>query len=185
MKTALNLLFWGLLFVMLRIDIVIDLFPDPIGHLLIALGCFKLQDKFPVAQRAGTFATIMIFISIPMFFVNADQAIGFGWHIYSMALLILNLILVYFIFSVLKVIVNNYDNKALINRTYKTFNFYMSLSLIQLAFLSFSINIHEDIALTIAFILAIAVFIMNIVFLVLIRAIRQVEHFHPTQTKII
>ena len=173
MKSALNLIFWGFLFVIVRIDIEIDLLPNPIGYLLIASGCIKLQAKFPIVRRAGTLSTIMIFISIPTIFVNVDQAIGFGWHIYSIALLMLNLILVYFIFTVLKVIVNNYNNYALSNRTHNLFTVYMSLNLILLAFLSFSVNVPEDISLTISFILAIATLIMNIVFLVLIRAIRR------------
>ena len=115
----------------------------------------------------------MIFIAIPTFFVDVGKVVGFGWGTYSIALMILKLILVYFVFSILKEIARSYDNEALSKRTHNVFTTYMSVNLILFAFLSFSMNIPENPISTFSFILMIASFIMEIIFLVLIRAIRR------------
>lgn len=172
MAQALNLLFWGHLFVALRIDFGIDLLPDPLGYLFIAVSCFKLQDKFPVAQKTRILSVIMIFISLPTIFVNVHEVIALDWVIYSIILMILHLILVYFTFSIFNDIVKNYT-QAIIERTQRIFTLYISIHLIQLLFLSFSMNVPSDISLTITAILAIITLIMTIVFLILIRVIRK------------
>lgn len=172
MAKALIFLFWGYLFVTLRIDFGIDLLPDPLGYIFISIGCFKLQDQFPVSQKAKILAIMMIFISLPTIFINVHEVIALDWVIYSIALLVLHLILVYFTFSIFNDIVKNYT-QAIIERTQHTFTIYMSVHLIQLLYLSFSMNIPENISLVIEIILAIITLIMTIVFLVLIRAIRK------------
>lgn len=173
MKTALNLLFWGYFLVFLRFEIVIDILPDPLGYLLIALGCFKLQDKYPIAKNVGVLSIIMILISVPTIFLNVHEAVDFGWAIYSSVLLVLQLIVVYLLFSILKSIVKDYDNEALIKRTHSVSTIYISLNLFILAFLSFSMNVSGSFWEVISVVLLVAGFIMEIVFLVLIRNIRR------------
>ena len=75
MKSALNLVFWGYLLVLLRFEILIeiDILLDPVGYLLIALGCFGLREHYPIAQKAGVMAVGMIFVSIPTVFVNLNE----------------------------------------------------------------------------------------------------------------
>lgn len=172
MAQALNLLFWGHLFVALRIDFGVDLLPDPLGYLFIAIGCFKLQDHFSIAQRAGIFSVIMIFVSLPTFFIDVHKITGLGWETYALILMGLHLVLTYFTFLILKDITKNYDT-TMIERTQRNFILYISTHLIQLAFITFSMNIPENISLAIGLTLAIIVFIMTISFLILIRAIRR------------
>jgi len=175
MKTSLNLLFWGYFLVFLRFEIVIDILPDPLGYFLIALGSYQLSTSYPVAKRAGILATTMIFISLPTVFINVGEAGVFGWSTYAMALMILKLMLVYFLFSILKAIVKDYGEKALIERTNKVYTFYITLNLILLAFTSFSMNLSGYFWDSVGFILMIAGLIMEIIFLVLIRAIRRAD----------
>lgn len=173
MAQALNFLFWGYLFVALRIDFGVDLLPDPLGYLFIAIGCFKLQDKIASAQKTGRLSVIMIFISFPTIFINVHEVIALDWMIYSITLMILNLILVYFTFSILKDIVKSHE-RAIIERTQRIFTLYISIHLIQLLYLSFSMNLPENISLLIGVSLVITTLIMTIVFLILIRSIRKV-----------
>lgn len=175
MKTAVNLLFWGYLLVFLRFEVIIDVLPDPLGYLLIALGCFKLQNKYPIAQEAGILSISMIFISIPTFFLNTGETIGLGWEIYSIVFAVLKLIVVYFLFSILNSIVEDYDHQALIKRTHSVFTIYITLNLVFLAFFSFSMNVSGSAWETITIILMVAVFIFEIIFLILIKAIQRVE----------
>ena len=175
MRTALNLLFWGHFLVVLRIDIGIDILPDPLGYFLIALGSYRLQKSYPLAKKAGALATAMIFISLPTVFVDVGKAVAFGWSTYSIALLFLKLILVYFIFAILKSIVKDYDNEALIKRAHSVSTIYISLNLVLLAFLSFSMNVSGDFWNIISITLVVAVLIMEVIFLVLIRAVRRTK----------
>ena len=175
MKSALNLVFWGYLLALLRLEIGIDILPDPVGYFLIALGCFALREHYPIAQKAGLLAVGMIFVSIPTVFINLDEVNSLGWGIYTTVLLFLKLILTYFLFLILKTIVKDYDHTALINRTNTVFTFYITLNLLSLAFTSFSMNVSGSFWDVFGGLLIFATFIMEIVFLVLIRSIRKVE----------
>ena len=128
MKSALNLVFWGYLLALLRFEIGIDILPDPVGYLLITLGCFGLREHYPIAQKAGMLAIGMIFVSIPTVFINLDEVNSFGWGIYTTVLLFSKLILVYFLFLTLKTIVKDYEHTALIDRTNTVFTFYITLN---------------------------------------------------------
>ena len=173
MKTALNLLFWGYFLVLLRFEIVIDVLPDPLGYFLIALGSYRLHKSYPVANRAGNLATMMIFISLPTVFVDVGKAVDFGWSTYAIALLFLKLMLVYFLFLILKCIAKDFGEKSLIERTNKVYTLYINLNLIMLAFTSFSMNLSVHFWDSVGFILMIVSLIMEIIFLVLIRTIRR------------
>lgn len=174
MKTALLLIFWGYLFVLLRFEVVIDLLPDPLGYLLIALGCFKLLNQFPIAKNAAYFSVIMIFISLPTLFLSAYEVADLGWTVYSSALLTLQLILVYFLFSILKVIAKNDNNEALIKKTQRTSTIYIALNLVILAFSSFSMNVSGIFWEVTSLVLLVAGLTMEIVFLILVWNIRRI-----------
>ena len=173
MKTAINFLFWGYFLIVFNLDIGIDLLPDPLGYILIATGCSKLQTQYPVAQKAWIFSTLMIFVSFPTVFVNIGETTSLGWNIYSIALMILKLIVVFFLFSVLLGIANEYGESGLLNRTNRVYSLFISLNLLFLTALSFAINMPEVVGGTIMIVLIIATLIMEFVFLALLRAIRR------------
>ena len=91
MKSALNLVFWGYLLALLRLEIGIDILPDPVGYFLIALGCFGLREHYPIAQKAGILAVGMIFMSIPTVFINLDEVSSLGWGAYTIAITLLKI----------------------------------------------------------------------------------------------
>ncbi|QUW20978.1 hypothetical protein JSQ81_14295 [Sporosarcina sp. Marseille-Q4063] len=175
MRSSLNLVFWGFLFVFLRFEIGIDILSDPIGYFLIALGCFGLREHYPNAQKVGILAVGMILVSIPTAFTNLDEVNSLGWSIYTAVLLFLKLILAYFLFLVLKTIVEDYDHTTLINRTNTVFIIYMISNLLLLANASFSMNVSGGFWIVVGGVLIFATFIMEIVLLILIRSIRKAE----------
>ena len=103
-----------------------------------------LIDKYPHAKKAGIVAGLGIVISFPAIFVNLSAPDLGIWEIYSLALFVLKLIVAYFLFAVLKSIVNDYANQALINRTKSVYTFYIAIHLSVLMLMSFSMNIAED-----------------------------------------
>lgn len=173
MKTAINFLFWGYFLIVFDLNIGIDLLPDPLGYILIATGCSKLQAQYPVAQKAWLFSTLMIFVSLPTVFVNIGESPNIGWDIYSITLMILKLIIVFFLFSVLLDIAKEYGESGLLNRTNRVYSLFISLNLLFLTALSFSMNMPEVVGGTIMIVLIIATLIMEFVFLALLRAIRR------------
>ena len=175
MNKALQMMFWGYLFVFFRIHFGFDWLADPIGYYLLFAGCVKLADKYPHAQKAKIASGIGIFISFPSIFINLSETHLIGWEMYAFALLILKLIVVYFLFAVLKSIVTDYSDRTLIIRTNRVFNLYVGTHLLALFLSSFSLNISGDLWLAAPVILGIGIVVMDIVFLLLLGAIRRKE----------
>lgn len=178
MNKALQMMFWGYLFVFFRIHFGFDLLADPIGYYLLFAGSAKLIDKYPHAQKVKFTSGLGIFISFPSIFINLSENHLIGWEMYSFALLISKLIVAYFLFAVLKSIVHDYSDRELINRTNYLFNFYVGIHLLTLFLSSFAMNVPEGLWMTAPLILGIGVVIMDIAFLLLIRAIRRQEPAH-------
>lgn len=179
MNKALRYMFWGYLFIFFRIQIWIDWFADPIGYLLIASGCLLIIKQYPQAKKARMVAMIGIVISIPAVIVDLSAPHLGMWEIYSVSLLFLKLIVGYFLFAVLKSIVADYGNQALIQRTNNVYTFYITIHLSTLLLMSFSMNMPEYPWISLVFALTIGALIMDISFLLLLGAIRRAE---PLQT---
>src|SRR6185312_6549751 len=136
MDKALRYMFWGYLFVFFRVNIGIDWLADPIGYYLIYSGCHMLVNQYPHAKKAGNISGLGIFIAIPAVFINLSEPNLGMWEIYSVALTFLKLIVAYFLFTVLKSIVNDYGNRVLINRVKNVYTFYIAIHLSMLLLLS-------------------------------------------------
>ena len=175
MNKALRYLFWGYLFIFFRINIGFDWLPDPVGYYLIYAGCFMLIDTYPHAKKAGILSAIGIVISIPAVFINLSAPDIDGWEIYSNALFVLKLVVAYFVFSVLKSIAKEYGNQALINRTNSVYNYYISIHLLLLALISFSMNVSGSFWDTLTVMLTLGALIADIAFLLLLGATRRAE----------
>lgn len=173
MKKAVNLLFWGYLFVLVRIEFGIDILPEPLGYFIIATGCTRLGKKYPAGQKAWAFATAMIFISFPTIFVNVHEQTHILLNAYSILLMMLQLIVVYFIFRLLKEIAADYEDSLLMKRTNRTFTIYMITHLIYLAASTFSPNLSGDTWMLFILSLMFISLIMDVVFLILVRAVRR------------
>lgn len=179
MNKALRYLFWGYLFIFFRIQIGIDWFADPLGYLLIASGCLLIIKQYPQAKSARIVALIGAVITIPAVFVDLSAPNLGMWEFYSVSLFFLKLIVAYFLFDVLKIIVADYGNQRLIQRTKNVYTFYITIHLASLFLMSFSMNMPEYPWATFVVALAIGGLIMDIAFLLLLGAIRRGE---PRQT---
>ena len=182
MNKALQQFFWGYVFILFDIHIVIDLFTDPIGYLLFFSGCSKLVDAYPIAKKAKLVGLVGVFISLPSVIVNlSDADLQFGWSTYAILCFILKLIMGYYLFLVLRDVAKAFGDRALQQRTESTFKFYVAIHLISYAILSFSMNMQENGVVILLLASAIGVLGMDIAFLFLIRAIRRVS---PEQLRV-
>lgn len=168
-----NLIFWGYLFVFIRIEFGIDILPEPLGYFMIAAGCNKLYKRYPTAQKAHAFATAMIFITFPTIFVNVHEQTHILMNAYSILLMMLQLIVVYFIFQLLTEIVAEYGSPMLIKRTHNTFKIYIILHLVFLAASTFTPNLAEENWMMFILIFMFITLIMDVIFLILLRAVRR------------
>lgn len=176
MNKALRYMFWGYLFIFFRLHVMIDLFMDPIGYYLIFAGCSRLVDAFPRAKKAMIVGLIGMLISVPSVFVNlSDTALPIGWSIYGTLLSVLKLVIAYYLFNVLIDAAKMIGNQALQNRTKTTYKFYISINLFTLALISFSMNVAGDGWIALSLISMIGVLIMDVLFLLLIGAVRRVS----------
>lgn len=174
MNKALRYLFWGYLFIFFRLHVMIDLFMDPLGYYLIYAGCSRLVDAFPTAKKAMNIGFIGMLVSVPSVFVNlSDAALPIGWSIYGTFLSALKLVIAYYLFHALIDMVKMIGEQALQSRTRTTFKFYVFIHLFTLALLSFSMNVSGDGWVALLFISTIGVLLMDILFLLLIGAVRR------------
>lgn len=170
---AMQALFWGYLFIFFRLQIGIDWMADPIGYILIASACSKLSELYPSTKQAGIWAAIGIFISLPGVFVNLSEP-QFGiWQVYGYALLVLKTIVAFYLFIVLIKIAKDSEKPSLLARTQTIFNFHIGAHLAVLAFSSFAMNMYGDFFVTLSIILSIFLVVMDILFLLLVGAIRR------------
>ncbi|MCM3651395.1 hypothetical protein [Metabacillus litoralis] len=152
MNQAFNRIFWGYLFVLIEIHIiVIDILADPVGYYLIFSGITMLLKNFPIAHKARKLSFALIFISIPSVFIQQNAGINqleqlsflSGWSLYMIVLDLVKLILVFYIFQLIMTIVHKHADDGL---------------------------------LWIVLITIIISFIMEIVFLILLWSLRKVHH---------
>lgn len=185
MNQAFNRIFWGYLFVLIEIHIiVIDILADPVGYYLIFSGITMLLKNFPIAHKARKLSFALIFISIPSVFIQQNVGINqleqlsflSGWSLYMIVLDLVKLILVFYIFQLIMTIVHKHADDGLIRRSSRTFSIYIIVKLIATIANPFAINLSGDGLLWIVLITIIISFIMEIVFLILLWSLRKVHH---------
>lgn len=185
MSEAFGRIFWGYLLILIEIHIVIiDILPEPVGYYLIFSGISMLLNDFPIGSKAKNTALVLIFISIPTVFIEQNAGanqmgqLSFltGWSLYMTVLGILKLILVFYIFQLIMAIVKEHGDFALNDRSTKTFRTYIIVMLLTMIFHSFSINFSMEQFLVVTIISIVVGFIMEIVFLVLLRKMRKIDY---------
>lgn len=181
MKKAFTKIIWGYLFVLIELNIFIDVLADPVGYYLIYSGVSLFLKDFPIGHRAKTLSFALIFLSLPTMFIhqniNEFNSVSFlsGWSIYMTIVSFINLFLVFYLFKLLMAIVQRHQDERLIMRTSRTFTSYMLVMLFVLCLKSFSINLSGDALLWIIAIIFIASIIIEIVFLLLLLTIRKIR----------
>jgi hypothetical protein len=182
MSAGFHKLFWGFLIVFVKIHILnVDILPDPLGYFLILQGIGILWKDSLGVEKARMLAGLLIVISIPSIFVQPNAA-GFRmamesteWHLYGFALSIIKLVLVFHIFRMILNLVIRQGQSELQKRVEFTFNTYMAVMLTVTIAESFLMNLSGDWLIGLAIVMIGAALIMEIVFLVLLRALMK----HP------
>ena len=187
MRRGFKYIIIGFLLILLDIHIIIDILPDPIGYLTILVGIGKLEFKEASTHPSSIVAAILLFYSIPTLVLDGQfftQQIGLTqwWGIYSNVLSLLNVILVYFLFKIIKNIVKMLHSPELTLKTEQMYKWYMVVMLIVLFIQPFLINMSGPPAIGFMLLVVAFALITQITFLFYLRTIqKQFTHGSPGQ----
>ncbi len=187
MRKGFKYIIIGFLLILLDIHIFIDILPDPIGYLMILLGIEKLEFKESSTHPTSIVATISLFFSIPTVFLDGQfftQQIGISqwWGVYSNVLSLLDVILVYFLFQIIRSIVKMLHSHELTLKTEQMYKWYMVVMLTVLFIQPFLLNIGGRPAIGLMLLLVFFALITQITFLFFLRTIqKQFTHGSPGQ----
>ncbi|GEN54907.1 hypothetical protein [Halobacillus faecis] len=179
-------IFGGLLLVLIDIHLgQIEILADFIGYLLVLSALNGMEGNLKGMKGARTTALIISLIAIPQAFLGQPSGtaggvtMGFDLPtIYHQSLGVLKLVLVFYLFQVFIDWAKKKEEEDLQVRARKLFSFYLTAHILYYALLPFSMNLPENTVIPL-FIIGIAVMIiLEIVFLVLLRA------FHNEQQKL-
>lgn len=173
MKGSLSQIFYGSVFIFIAIRVGVDLLADPIGYFLIAAGCFKLGEAFEDGKIAAYIASGMILFSMPSVVIDFNLVDSGPWYYYSNFLFTAELVMVFYLFRMLKEIAITTGEKALEGRTRILFNIYIPANLVMLGLGAVMAVIGSDNLEVLAILLVIALLILNIAFLILLNAFRN------------
>lgn len=169
MTKALNFIFWGYLIVLVRIDFGIDILPSPVGYLLIAKGLSTVDLHYSAFRKGRALATAMIFLSLLTVFLDVHQQTHILWKTYSLFILTMQLIVVYFILKGLIKFALSKESAIYVKRLNLFANIYIGSHLIYLLALSFTPNLAFEDWQLFLIVCMFFVFFMDIIFLFYIR----------------
>lgn len=179
-------IFGGLLLVLIDIHLgQIEVLADFIGYLLVLSALNGMDGNLKGMKGARTTALIIIVLAIPQSFLGqpsgTNEGVNIGFDpltIYHQSLGLIKLVLIFYLFYVLIDWAKKKGDEDLEERTQKLLRVYLIAHIFYYALLPFSMNLPENTAIPL-FIVGIAVvIILEIMFLVLIRA------FHNEQNRI-
>ncbi|QUG43203.1 hypothetical protein KD050_08280 [Psychrobacillus sp. INOP01] len=175
MKQGFQQLFIGFLFVFLKIQIIVDILPDFIGYIFIYNGIKQISTLSNQSyDKLKTLCIVLAIISVPNFFLNDQMIQQIEWLIYYPSLLnLIKIVLVYYLFDLLRVVAKLLPTEEAIYRTNRIFSWYMVVTLSTLLTQSFLMNISMDISIQLMIIVIVASFIIEIAFLVYLRNIQK------------
>ncbi|WP_394217512.1 hypothetical protein [Halobacillus trueperi] len=179
-------IFGGLLLVLLDIHLgQIEILADFIGYLLVLSALNGMDGNLKGMKGARSTTLIISVLAIPQAFLGQPAGTAEGVNmgldfptIYYQSLGVLKLVLTFYLFQVFIDWAGKKEDDVLKERAQKLFRFYLTAHILYYALLPFSMNLPENTAIPL-FIVGIAVvIILEITFLVLIRA------FHKEQSRI-
>ncbi|MBX0356096.1 hypothetical protein [Halobacillus sp. Nhm2S1] len=174
-------IFGGLLLVLIDIHLgQIEILADFIGYFLVLSALNGMEGNLKGMKGARTTALIISLIAIPQAFIGqptgTTEGVSIGLDlptIYHQSLGLLKLVLTFYLFQVFIDWAKKKQEEDLQERARKLFRFYLTAHILYYALLPFSMNLPENTVIPL-FIIGIAVMIiLEIVFLVLIRAFRN------------
>lgn len=173
MKKSLSQILYGYVFIFLAIRIGVDILADPIGYLLIGVGCLKLGDKFADGKKAAYIAIVMIFLSFPSVFMDFNLVESGPWYYYSHGLFAGELIMTFYLFRLLKMMAEKFGESDLVDRTQFLYNIYIPTSLLMLGLSAFYTATAMRGLEEVFFVLVLILLILNIAFIILLNAFRK------------
>jgi hypothetical protein len=178
-RRGLKYMIIGFLLILLDVHIFIDVLPDPVGYALIGSGIVKLGTGGIQAKKSGITAYIMMILSIPTLFLPGEvfqemQTASMGWLFYGFVNSVGDLILMYFVFSLLLHEVEYpVDKEENHNRVRKMMIIYMSIALSGTFLQPFLLNMEQNSALFLGIASVALWLIVQISFLVLLRSLQN------------
>lgn len=191
MRRGFKYIIIGFVLILLDIHIILDILPDPIGYLTILVGIGNLEFKEASTHPSSIVAAILLFYSIPTIFLDGQfftQQIGISewWGIYSNVLSLLDILLVYFLFQLIKNVVMMLHSPELTLKTAQMYKWYMIIMLTVLFIQPFLINIDGQLAIGFMFLIVASALITQFTFLFFLRTIqKQFTHGSPGQGDIV
>ncbi|MUK89384.1 hypothetical protein GMD78_13530 [Ornithinibacillus sp. L9] len=180
MSNSFRKIFWGFFLVLVEINILIDILPDPVGYFLIISGLSSLIEEFTIGKKALNWAIVLCILSIPSVFVSQhsiNQTINplSFWHIYISVLALLKIILVFYMFQLMVRIAREWRAENLLDWTFKFSKIYLVFMFIFLMLQSFHMNVNTDFVMGISVVCLIGALIVEIMFLVLLRRFKKLD----------
>ncbi|MDX8362538.1 hypothetical protein [Cytobacillus sp. IB215316] len=182
MKRPFNKLFLGFLFVLLDINIFIDILPDPLGYYLIYRGLKLLLSEFPESRKAVYLTILLCIVSIPSVFIQNfsnnpswNMPLLSWWSVYYSVLEIMYLILVYYVFQLMIKIVQQFGDKLLILRTVRTFKIYFTIMITINIIRTFTINMTPNMFLFYNIAGGLIGITLQLIFLFLLKRFKSID----------
>ncbi|GGM40784.1 hypothetical protein GCM10011351_28740 [Paraliobacillus quinghaiensis] len=175
MREAFHKMFWGFLFVLLEIHIiVVDILPDPIGYILIILGLAWFRESYNEAKKAHQFAIVLTVLSIPSVFisqqaVNQIGTFGSASGTYGFIMQALNLILVFMVFQLLLKVADQAGENELVRGTTILFKMYMTVMILALILPIFTVGVVNPVFTSLVVVITLLALVLEIVYLVWLR----------------
>lgn len=184
MKNAFQTIFWGYFFVWLDFYIMIDLLPDPVGYFLIYSGVKRIASKFPICEKVKNLSLVLVILSIPNVFIGPALTGGNSflqlfelsdWSWYSIALVVIDLLLIFYTFQLILEVVRTHGSARLIKRSKNLFIAYFCVVFLFYLSTTFAMNLPNNFILSITMGLLVISFVMHILFLILLLDVRRVN----------
>ncbi|TQR21478.1 hypothetical protein [Psychrobacillus vulpis] len=175
MRDGFKQLIIGYLFVLIKIHIVVDILPDFIGYIFIYNGIKKIATTSAQSyEKLKILSAIIAIFSVPNFFLS-DQMIqqSIWWGYYVIALSLLKVILVYFLFDILRVVARLLPSDEALLSTKRMYTWYMTIILGSLFFQSILMNFPIFMIQSVSIFIVILVLIIEISFLVYLRNMQK------------
>ncbi|KAB2328541.1 hypothetical protein F7731_25295 [Cytobacillus depressus] len=180
--TSINKIFWGLIIVLVDINIVyFDILPDFIGYIIIASGLSHLQTYSPYFSKAKIFSIILTVFSLVTIFQGPSIPLEefqpskkiFLIIVFSTILGLLHLALIYFIVRGLIEMAEQEGFIRLSEMAQKRLYIYIIGTLVPMAAYPFVLNVDDSEAFFIFVISIVITVIIEITILVLIRVFKN------------
>ncbi|QTD40423.1 hypothetical protein [Sporosarcina sp. Te-1] len=174
MSQAVKWILIGYILVWFRLDIMIDWLPDPLGYFLIYLGSSRLRTEYPGARKAGMFAAVGVFLTLPSVTLSFLPSGAFA-HNYLVLLLLFKLMVAFYLFRMLKDITVEFNQIEWTRRTEQRGQYYIFIHVAALIVMTFAPILTSEEGTWLNGASSIALLIMDVGFLFLLNTIRNLK----------